>query len=159
MYDQCPKLIVLSFSNSPFNLPDSSFYVPLVFQSNYPSKHQVRHDEKVEINGELFYRKCSSNGTSGILVNPRHLMVQLQKEQLRLEKEHNIPFRRPSGLCDQSLHSSVKVALLKYADTMKEEYKSVIQVHTMSNIKKARELIVTNLRDRIVGQNHNKRNV
>lgn len=105
---------------------------------------------KVEVNGELLYRKRLPNGSFGPFVHSRHLMIQLQKEQAILEQMHKLPKRHPTGLRDQSLHSTVKVKLLKLADWMKEEYKPVIRVHTLSNLKDTKELIVTNLKTRII---------
>lgn len=85
-------------------------------------------------------------------------MIQLQQKQIMLEAKYNVPRRRPTGLRDQSLHSSVKVGLLKLADTIKDEYKPVIQVQTMSNVKNTKELIVVNLETRIVRQRQNSLN-
>ncbi|XP_063710121.1 uncharacterized protein LOC134838508 [Culicoides brevitarsis] len=133
----------LSYEGSE-SLPDEKLSIPLMYQRNF--NFPPRSTRVVEINGELKYRKV----TDGQLVHSRHLMIQLQKLQMKLEKQHNLPKRRPTGLCDGSLHSSVKVSLLKMADYIKENYKPVILVHAMSQITQGDDLIQVNLKNRII---------
>lgn len=81
---------------------------------------------------------------------PCSLILHVREKQIQLEKDKGLPARNPSGMNDQSMHSSVKMALKKELHDLKERYEPAIQLHSFKVIDQAEELITCNLELRAV---------
>uniref|UniRef100_A0A336MUT6 CSON005542 protein n=1 Tax=Culicoides sonorensis TaxID=179676 RepID=A0A336MUT6_CULSO len=133
-------------SETSLDLPDHTLSMPLQFQPEV-FETQIPNNSKrhVKTSGELYYRSKLTQELS----QPRDFIVQLQKEQHKLEKLHNLLKMQLSDMDDPKMHPLIKEELVKLINLIKTKYEPLIVVHWIDNLteENARNLIFANLKN------------
>lgn len=95
----------------------------------------------VEVSGELRLYEAEKKIDDFSLHSSCDLIYHLRDMQLRLEQKRGLKPRKPSGMSDKSMNSTVKMLLQKELDDMKLRFKPYIKVYHISESLNAKDLI------------------
>lgn len=118
-------------------MPDFKYSILVDFSLNLPKNLPL--NTTVELFGEVKLKSDEKTVDSGSLIE------ELGQLQNALEKRLGYPHRKPTGLSDKGLNSTVRMQLQKRADEIKKQYTPIIQAHFLHATGNAKELITMNL--------------
>lgn len=149
--------IKLSTIDKAYRLPTGAISVLIIPRQNtYPP---LPIDHFVEIFGETILWEREKNSFQ-ISTNDSYerslpktsafLIHQLREMQVDLERSRGLPARDPTGMNDKSMNSTIKIALRKEINEMRQKYEPAILVDSFKIIDEADEVIMCNLELRAV---------
>lgn len=148
--------IRLKCLNETYQLPTGSvrtLLLPSTDQNSFPT------NTFAEVFGEAVLWDTTNIDQIAVQVDrnlpakSKDLMQFMCDKQLQLEREKgDDQQRKPTGMCDKSMNSTVRMALRRELDELKRRYIPAIRVHKVNVIDQAEELIECHLEMRLVQQ-------